>query len=406
MKPRRGGGSLPGERQRLLLRACLLPGPEGREAWVEWRCGLDLDAVDEGSYRLLPLLSHALASRGEQDPLAGTFRGVYRRTWYQNQVMLHRLAPLLDLLHRRGMPVMLLKGAALALRHYRDPGLRPMADADLLVPRGRALEAVALLFDAGWIAEVTPQKGFSAAKLLARAGWAPRPRARGDFTETYCSVRHAHAFRGPDNQSIDLHWHMYQDNCCDRADDPVWERGVPVEVHGAPALVPSPSDLFLHICVHGARWNPVPPVRWAADALAVAGSGVDWDLLAGEAVRRHLTLPLFDTLGWLEENLSLPVPFRTLEALRSAPVTAGERRRYIAETSPPGLMAGLLELWLLRHRWWELKGVYPEWPEMTGFPAFLRHILGMNSCWQIPLYAAFEAIRRLRRSVIGWGIGK
>ena len=46
-------------------------------------------------------------------------------------------------LRRRGIEPMLLKGAALTLLHYRDSGLRPMEDVDILVSNGPDLRGKA-----------------------------------------------------------------------------------------------------------------------------------------------------------------------------------------------------------------------------------------------------------------------
>ncbi|MCA1552816.1 MAG: nucleotidyltransferase family protein, partial [Chloroflexi bacterium] len=86
-----------------------------REAWREYRTALDLDHIDHGSQRLLPLLYRNLLALGIDDPLLTRIKGVYRYHWLRNQLQLQFLATLLRALDESGVPVLVLKGAALAL---------------------------------------------------------------------------------------------------------------------------------------------------------------------------------------------------------------------------------------------------------------------------------------------------
>ena len=127
------GNCWPTSAQRLLLRAVVLRGAEALAAWQRWTQAVDLDGLDAGSIRLLPQLYRSLEREGVRDPLMSRLKGVYRHTWYGNQLRLRDAAVVLGELSRRGIEPMLLKGAALTLLHYRDSGLRPMEDVAVLV---------------------------------------------------------------------------------------------------------------------------------------------------------------------------------------------------------------------------------------------------------------------------------
>jgi hypothetical protein len=60
-------------------------------------------------------------------------RELRRATWRRNQVLFRRLDEVIGVLDEAGVATMALKGIPLALEHYGDPSLRPMADIDLLV---------------------------------------------------------------------------------------------------------------------------------------------------------------------------------------------------------------------------------------------------------------------------------
>jgi hypothetical protein len=58
-------GCWPNEPQRLLLQAALLDGDRASTASRAWCARIDLDLLDAGSLRLLPLLYRAMTARGE-----------------------------------------------------------------------------------------------------------------------------------------------------------------------------------------------------------------------------------------------------------------------------------------------------------------------------------------------------
>mgnify|MGYP001274443153 CR=1 FL=1 len=136
--------------QRSLLKACLAPLDEIEGHWRAWREHIDLDHLDEASNRQLPLLYRRLEAAGLADPDMGRLRGIYRYHWCRNQLLLAELKRLLAALRERGVEVMLLKGAALIHRHYRDPGIRPMSDLDILVRPSDMGAVYALLRERGW----------------------------------------------------------------------------------------------------------------------------------------------------------------------------------------------------------------------------------------------------------------
>ena len=127
------GGFWPTRHQELLLQACLLQGKEALDAWCKWKSTTDVDRLDIGSLRLMPLLYRNLQAHGVEDNLMNKFKGVYRFTLYKNHMLLHNMANVLAGFYDTGIQAMVLKGVALTLLHYRDYGLRPMEDLDVLI---------------------------------------------------------------------------------------------------------------------------------------------------------------------------------------------------------------------------------------------------------------------------------
>ncbi|HEX8291585.1 MAG TPA: nucleotidyltransferase family protein, partial [Pyrinomonadaceae bacterium] len=106
--------------QELLLRAALLRGDDALRAWRQWKRGNDVNEIDTGSYRLLPLLYANLREAACEDELTGLLKGVYRNAWYKNQLLFHHAAAVLSFLRRAGVETIVLKGIALTRLYYRD----------------------------------------------------------------------------------------------------------------------------------------------------------------------------------------------------------------------------------------------------------------------------------------------
>ena len=195
----------PTQLQELLLRAALLEGRIAEDAWKEWRSCVDIDDVDRldpGSYRLLPLLYRNLHSHMEEDPIMMKLKGVYRLTWYKNQMLFHTITSLLRSFQHAGIDTMVLKGAALTLLCYKDYGLRPMNDFDVLVHTGEAM----------------PLSGYS-------GNWDGNP-WRFNPDEEYISVSYSHGFADKAGREIDLHWHIFSQCRTPDADADFWEDAV------------------------------------------------------------------------------------------------------------------------------------------------------------------------------------
>jgi hypothetical protein len=304
------GGCWPTADQILLLRAALLEADEAREAWVSWRTANNPDTADGGSLRLLPLVYRNLGPASLDESDRHKLKGAYRAAWLRNQLLFKRAAEALHLLHEAGIRTMLLKGVALTVAHYRDPGVRPMDDIDVLV---------------------APQDATRALSVLTRAGWEADPAAGADLVTGKAQQLHDRSGR-----SLDLHrYALWQAT----DDDDFWTASVEIELLGVRTRSLSPADQLLHVAAHGASWNTIPPVRWLADAVAIersAGAELDWNRLTSQAERRRLTLSAAAALEQLVATLGFDVPPGVLDRLRSAPTTRLERWAHRGATRPIG----------------------------------------------------------------------
>ncbi len=366
---------LPTRQQELLLRAALLRGKDAIEAWHEWKAIVEIDKLDLGSHRLLPQLYRNLDIQGVKDPLMQKFKGVYRHTWYKNRVLIQHVAALLRSLHHHGIEVLILKGLALVTLYYKDYGLRPMKDCDILVHR-----------------EQVP----SAIDVLKKLGWTPKFKS----PEALIPFRHASEFKDLAGRQLDLHWNVFWEYCQANADDDFWDGALLTKIDDVPTYALNPTDQLLHVCAHGAVWNVVPPFRWAADAMMIMGSSkteIDWSRLIRKAEKRSLILPLRDTLNYLQDRLGAPVPPAILERLQALRTSKMERFEYQAKTRPAKGIRGLLVHWLTYSRMASNSGLGHK---LIEFPRYLQYTWDIEQRWQVPFYLILRRIRRVLRTTV------
>jgi hypothetical protein len=312
------GKFIPNAQETLLLQSAVLSRDAAASAWDKWRRTTALEEAEEGSYRLYPLVYRNLGSLGRELRELGKLKGAYRHTWYRNQLLLHRVRPVMAMIAGSGMPVLALKGLSLILRVYQDPGLRVMNDIDFLVPRKQTLRAY---------------------ELLTKEGCTPRRVFAMPIDENFFQKANGISLRHPCGPEIDLHSYLFHGQYVRGIDAPEWSASVPLADWEARAL--HPADELLLAISHAAAWNIVSPVRWAADSwwlIRQFGNGAFWDRFEERSRARHAVLQSVLALGYLKSALDAPVPADVLGRLsryrqpwfvrtRVMSVIRGERRR-------------------------------------------------------------------------------
>jgi Uncharacterised nucleotidyltransferase len=296
---------LPTVEEELLLKACLTQGEEALRSWRTWRDSVDIEDIDVGTQRLLPLLYDNLRTLGVNDPILSRYKSVYRYFWLQNQLQTRQAVEVLELLAAAGIEGMLLKGTAFIALYYRRYGLRPMDDVDVLVRPERIEYAIDVLRNAGW-------------RLKQTLHWMISHRSPA-----------VHLERGP--FELDLHRRVFQDEF---SGDEFWFDGQSVAVLGKPTKTLSDTGHLLHTCLHGARWNEVSPVRWVADAAFILRqASIDWPRLLGATRALGVKLAVRETLAYLERTLPGSVPTHFLLELERMPVTRGDKLEFQGRVS-------------------------------------------------------------------------
>lgn len=286
-------------------------------------------SIMAADHRLRPLLHRRLAASGAADNVPAHLRAdwadSYNRSALRSLTLQRDLIGLHDLLDETGIPCLALKGAYLAWHAYPEPGLRPLRDLDLLVPRDRALELFQHLLDRGYMRT---------------------PRYPGD-PQAYLEVSHQlPPLCGPSGaNTVEIHtliFHRDERRCDvpDPAKDPAyWARGIERKMAGRVLRFPSPEDIAIHLiehAVYGHQFNN-GPLLFSDIAYLLERHAIDWPLfwrLADDAQCRRGAMLSFALVRryWPDTPIEWPegedaaVPEAILLAVAGASLRSSDHR--------------------------------------------------------------------------------
>jgi hypothetical protein len=298
----------------LLLKSALGDGEVAIDAWQRWlKVGPGIE-LDVGSQRLAPQVYVNLARLGVRDPILDRLKGFYRLAWVSNQRLLRKLESVLRTFEQANVATLALKGVPLTLQVYRDPGLRPILDLDLAVQPKNVDQAIDLMIQNGWQTD-----GAS----ITNAPHLPK----------------AYSFRSADGVNLDLHFAFVELREEGRYTEAIWLRAQPLKVGVASTLAPSATDLLLHTILYGPRTDPMPPIRWVADAMRLLRGErrIDWNVMLDDALALRQMLVLRQALIYLSaREVGIPVDIQE-RALLYRPSRVERFEYYIDRERRPAL---------------------------------------------------------------------
>ncbi len=359
-----------------LLRAALGDDDAARagfEAWLATQPPTALRELARPDRRLLPLVAARQRALGVDHPYLAVCDAAAAAARTRNAQLLDGAAHALATLADAGIATLTLKGVPLLLEQYDDVALRPMSDVDVMVRPTDLLAALDALHASGWRLRTMP-------RTLRR--W----------------VIAFDLVRDPDRQKLDLHQYLIEYGSSPEVERDLWQRAHPIDVRGAPTLAPSPTDMLLHVCVAALKYGSRNS-RWVPDAMLLLRSPIDWDLLVTEAARRGVALPLRECLGYLVDELAVPIPEAPLAALWALPVSPEQVARYRVLTQLAPTLPQLAREYLSLYRFAARATGARLGP--TGLAALtaaqLTHRWGIASVWQLPRMALDQLAKKARR---------
>ncbi len=260
----------------------------------------DWDEVLEIATPLLhPWLHHRLAGLpdfgGAPEPIRRRLAGARRASALLHIRRREALRGILAAFEREEVPVLVLKGMALACLVYPEPALRPMLDVDLLVPRDTLGRARRILHGLGFRVPLRhafrPETGATAMPEASKPMQRPGTRMMVDLHEA--------ADLGSMGSDPD-------------ASERLFERARQVDLDGLRARVPGVEDLLVHACVHLSQRHlfdrGLPPLLDMALLVEKLREEIPWEAISrragGPGEGRGLLLPL----KLSRDLLGAPVP--------------------------------------------------------------------------------------------------
>ncbi len=364
--PTYGGAWRPSPQQELLLRAALWQGDAARAAWKTWYAQTQLAPIDQGSYRLLPLVYLNLLAAGNAHPARAELKKIYHHTWYHSQIRLRRGAAVLRALHQQHIPTLLLKACALIPLYYHDAGARPFSDLDILVPSSHLRLAL---------------------EILNREGWTPESRPLAEMNEHYVARWYAHTLANAQGAQLDLHHRSLYLETRAEGDAEFWAGSIPLDFFGVPTQALNPADQLLHICAHALAWNRISPMRWVADAFVVLrAEKVDWARFLQTTRDHDLGLAMSHLLSYLRDEFHAPIPQAVLDALAQLQSSSFRKLEYRLMALPPAERSATSKLIYHVECYRQLARVYKNKNWLLRFPAFLRDTWDLASLREVPKY--------------------
>lgn len=218
------------------------------------------------------------------------------------------LRPVIRAFDRAGIPLMLLKGAALNLIHRDGMDLRPMSDIDVMIRPCHVEESDALL----------RRTGFGPGKNLVRP----------DFFPTYYGETEYRS-APPASVRIDLHVRPFRPLRYARTvpDEAFWDGAQAVTLDDSRVLIPGPEDMLLHLAGHAAI-HGATRLLWLYDIKRFADSSgprIRWELVVERARRWRVSHPVRVGLARAAGFFGGVTPPEVMNALHSQSVSPADR---------------------------------------------------------------------------------
>lgn len=297
--------------QRSLLQAALLREQPALDAWQRWRNQVDIETLDPESHHLLSLLYPNLVRHQVKDPHMGRLKGVYRRTWYANQLLVQSFKSVLQALQDTQITPLVLGEMALMSTCYADYGHRPVYQFDVMVPCSQTLSTIATLQQRGWSTHA-----YSPA--LGGRLWKPLP-----FWKEM-------SVQKPSYFHLNLYNDLFQAEPQYYTDQQLWAHAIVTPIGDHSTSVLSPVDQLLHLCLKSNQ-QLQRPIYWLADAamlIKTMSQETDWVRLVTQAQRYEIILPLRYLLTDLQAVLPLPMPSWVLPSLGKMAISYHELLAY------------------------------------------------------------------------------
>ena len=344
----------------LLIRAAIDPSPEAFNCWKRWLEMVDIETetLDIFSFRLLPLIYDNLAELNVEHTFIPKLKGIYRRSWLENQLSLQKIIPLIKQLSEKGIKLLLLDDLNSIYRLYNGKGVRQIYTLDLLVHPDDVNQVLDFLKEQN----IWPKVHFGERFLLVETPleiWSPF-----DFPLT-------------------ISWRATPYLKSKQSATEIWDLAGKADLGDCQVFTLDIETHFLRMCMRSINSRPdaaffsMIDVAWMLTKLE---KEIDWQRVIDLAVRNHQILPMKRCLQTILEFQETSKVIELFTELSNCSVSWIDRLedRWINGYHPfPNRINRFMRRLLLYRR-------SPKIPGILGFFRYLQYTWGGSSLISLP----------------------
>jgi Uncharacterised nucleotidyltransferase len=292
--------------QKLLLQACMLEGGVALAAWQEWKESVDIEVLDAPSNAVLCQLYQNLSANCVRDEHMGRLKGIYKRNWYHNQLLLKKVQSILQAFQQAQIPLIVLGDLAIVTVYCENLGQIAVNELNFLVH---------------------PSAGKKAIAILAQLGWIQMNPANSVINEWDLHLE----FEDKSGMYLSLQGHLFWAIPQEYTDKELWDGTLLYSLGNVDALMLCPTDLFLHLSMRTFYRGRNSTVNLLVNAMLILQQPelkIDWIKLITQAQKYRAILPLKNILVLLRQLFEPSIPDWVLPALNQMPMARQELIKY------------------------------------------------------------------------------
>jgi hypothetical protein len=240
---------------------------------------------------------------------------VYYLNATQNSLIFEKLRKALKIFSKAGLQVIVLKGAVLAEKIYRNLALRPMMDVDLLVKK---------------------EDLFCLDEQMKTLGYRPSDMSVEDidFSSGYLTTLDYRSL-SPNSPSFHIHWHFVNSTIPNESYikkikiENIWRDAEKAKIANVETLVMAPHHLLIHLAEHALRvTHSLSRLSFFCDINEVVNyyqERLDWERLIKESHKFNLNRMVYLSLFFAAKFLRAKIPENVLLSLRPERLSLGEK---------------------------------------------------------------------------------
>jgi hypothetical protein len=235
-----------------------------------------------------------------------TLQNDYYTAVVQGMLRDQEVGRVLAAFNEAGVPVLLLKGVALAHTVYPDPILRTMGDVDIVVREMQVEQGSETLEKLGYEYQPEPPQRFNPfnTAFTGERSFLRRTDRSSMLVELHRVFSTIELVRR--TMALDL--------------ETLWSRAASLEIGTATAFLLSPEDQLMHVCLH-ISMHGFAHLRGYVDIVHIVGAAqIDWNVFVERVRQGRLRVTSYFPLWWAERAWDVPVPAWVLQMCKPDPL--------------------------------------------------------------------------------------